>query len=73
MMEHDQQAQVVSFFITDMLAASIGQRRYDGRNAVSVTVLPPLERRYSRPGNVSEQFRRRSRAGPQGSAPSARS
>jgi hypothetical protein len=25
MMEHDQQAQVVSFFITDILAASIGQ------------------------------------------------
>jgi len=28
-----------------------GQRRYDGRNAVSVTVSPPMRRRFSRPEN----------------------
>jgi len=34
----------------------------NGRNAVSVTVLRPLQRRFSRPKIASEQFGRRSRA-----------
>ena len=39
--------------ITDMLPRldGRGQRRYDGRNAVSVTVSPPMRRRFSRPEN----------------------
>ena len=39
--DHEQQAQAVSRFITDALAARLDrQRRYDGCNAVSVRVSP---------------------------------
>jgi hypothetical protein len=45
--------------ITDMLPRldGRGQRRYDGRNAVSVTVLPPLQAVSVVRKIVSEQFR----------------
>ena len=59
--------------INDMLPRvdGRGQRRYDGRNAVSVTVSPPMRRRFSRPENSVGAFHRRPRPGAGAEHPAA--